>query len=233
MGNMKRAMALILALVMSLCLVVSASAATSPTTAPTTAPTAAPTTAPANAGFDAATGTDSNVQDYNNVGWAISKVENGTATVTTAGAVGETSITLSIARDADNNQVAITAIGDGTKGVFDTKEGQAATTVTVSSTAAVTIANNAFSKSQVKTLNLDSANVRIKKDAFKWTKAKNLVIKINGATKASQIAVGKGSFNGLSKKAKIIVSKKMSAKEFKKLKKKLKAKGFKGTIVRK
>lgn len=216
MGYMKRAMALLLALVMSLCLVFSANAATSPTTAPT------------NPNFDPTTGQDTNTQDDATI---VSTVVNNTAVVDSVTSTGGSSVSLTVAKDASNNEVPITQVGDGTKGAFD----PTIKTVTVSSTAEqVTIAKNALSKAKVKKLNVNAASVSIKKNAFKGTKTKNPTIKITGVKKASDVKVVKGSFDGLNKKAQFVVSKKsMSKKQFNKLKKNLKKKGFKGKIVRK
>lgn len=172
-----------------------------------TSPTAAPTTAPTAAPTTAPTTAPTA---------APTIVETVPATGgTDTAVVGET----------------IIQVGNGSAGVFDA----AIKKVIINSSAAeVTISTKAFTKSKVKTVEVNTASVRIKKNAFKGTKTKNPTIYINGAKKASDVKVGKGSFTGLSKKAKIVVSKKsMSKKQFNALKKKLRKKGFKGKIVRK
>lgn len=122
-------------------------------------------------------------------------------------------------------------VGNGAAGAFDA----AVKTVIVNSAESeVLISTNAFNNSNVKTVEVNTPSVRIAKNAFQGTKTKNAIIKINGAKKAADVKVVKGSFKGLSKKARIVVSKKsMTKKQFKKLKAKLKKKGFKGKIVRK
>ena len=83
-------------------------------------------------------------------------------------------------------------------------DGRIITRVTVKSSAdIVTIKANAFKKSKVKTLKLNSKKTIINKNAFNKTKTKNVKIYVNG-----KLTVKKGAFKGLNSKAKIIVSKK-------------------------
>ena len=125
----------------------------------------------------------------------------------------------------------IKRVGNGSVGAF---RAAVKTVIVNSAQSEVVISKKAFKNSNVKTVKVNTRSIRIEKNAFQGTKAKNAVININGAKKAADVKVGKGSFNGLSKKAKIVVSKKsMNNKEFKKLKTKLKKTGFKGKIVRK
>lgn len=257
MGYMKRAIALMLALVMTLCLAVSASAATSsqtsaPTVTPaptaTTAPTAtaAPTERPVNPGYGTDTKRDNNSQDHQEQSKSglvvISDIVSDdkgaavSAIVAVINADSETEATISTARGVYNDEIVpITQIGGDPKdGVFNRKAGTYITAVTVDSSVEEFMINTgAFQYSNVKTLTVNTKSVRIKKNAFKNTNKKNLTINLTNATKAADVKVGKGSFTGLNKKAKLVVSKKMSKAQYKKLVTKLRKKGFKGKIVRK
>ena len=143
----------------------------------------------------------------------------------------KSAVVFNVARTDSGSKVPITQIGTGKSGVFDSKAGRIITRVTVKSSAdIVTIKANAFKKSKVKTLKLNSKKTIINKNAFNKTKTKNVKIYVNG-----KLTVKKGAFKGLNSKAKIIVSKKAykSKKAFNKLKKALKNAGFKGKISRK
>ena len=125
----------------------------------------------------------------------------------------------------------VAQVGNGSTGAFNT----AVKTVFVDTSAPeLIIATKAFNGAAVSSVTVNTPSIRIQKNAFKGTKKKNPTIKINGPKTAADVKVVKGSFKGLNKKAKIVVNKQtMTKKQFNKLKKKLKNKGFKGKIVRK
>lgn len=96
------------------------------------------------------------------------------------------------------------------------------TKVKIQSKKTCTIKSQAFNSSKVKTLIVRST-VKIKKNAFKGTKAKKLTLNVK---KASKLKLTKGAFNGIKK----ITIKGASSAQKKKIKKLLKKAGFKGTI---
>lgn len=214
MGLKKRVLAAILASAMVLSTAVTAFAAGSP----------------ANADYNTETKADENTQDHTG-NEVVTKVTKKAATVVKVTGDGENAedVVLKIARDKNNKKKAITVIGDGKKGVFDSKAGRKVKTVRVKSSKKVTVKAKAFKGSKVKKL-LSTSKIKFNKNAFKGTKVKALRITVY-AKKASRISFVKGSFTGLSNKAKFVV-KGMSKTEFKKLKKALKAAGFKGKIAR-
>ncbi len=143
------------------------------------------------------------------------------------------------------NNVAAKAVNGVTPTVNTKKNGTASiqklaktnkTSITISSKVTVngvkytvtTISAKAFANcAKAKKISLPSTVKTISKNAFSGAK-KLKTITLQG-TKA--ITVKKGAFNGLNtKKMTIKVSKKMSAKELKKLKKTLKKAGFKGKV---
>lgn len=228
MGIKKKVMAVVLIAAMTMSSALTVSAASSPTKG--------------NKSYNTATKTDSNKQDHINK-TVTSKLGSNTKVPTSATVVSVkskakgkkiTSVVLRSARNKNNKVVAITKVGTGKKGVFNSKSGRRITHVRIASSKKVTVSKIAFKGSKVKKLILEGKTV-ISKNAFNGTKVKNLKITISGSKKkASAFTFKKGAFKGLNKKAKVIVSKStMTKKEFKKLQKKLKAAGFAGTIVRK
>ena len=233
MGFFRKVMAVALVLAMVFSLVATCGAAGSPTDGPVSGDT--------NPGYDEATDIDSNTQDHINK-TVKTKVNSETSAVvqsvsSKAGAKSAKTVVIRVARDEDNKEVPITRLGNGTKGVFNSKKGRVVTQVQVKTAAPTfTIAKAAFKGSKVKTIRLMNAKKTvIKKNAFKGTKATKVKITISGKKrKASAFSFSKGAFNGLSKKSSIVVSKStMTKKEFNKLKKKLQKAGFKGKITRK
>lgn len=227
MEIMKKVMAIALVLVMTLSLAFAASAAG--------------VSSPKNPGYDPETEQDSNTKNHHDNTVVCKIVSAKAATVVnvtgdSASSKKASKVTLSYARNADNEKVAITKVGDGKKGVFDSKKGRYVLKATVKSTASkVALSAYAFKGSKVATLTLKgSSKIVIKENAFKGTKYKELTINISGAKrKADSVKVSSGSFTGLSKKAKVVVSKStMTKKEFAKLQKSWKKAGFKGSIVR-
>ena len=186
---------------------------------------------------EATTYVDKNTKDHKNSTVVSNVNKKGTAaTVTKAYAnntkSGSNGVVISTARNAKGKKVPVTYFGNGKTGVFATKKGNKVTKVNFQSKKTVVIKAQAFAKSKVNTVRV-KGKVSIKKNAFKDTKVKNATIR-SYVKKASSVTAAKGAFTGLSKSAKVIVSKKsMSKAEFKKLSKKLKKAGFKGTIVRK
>ena len=227
MGTFKKVMAILLVMTIALSLMVTASAAGSPTTAPK------------NPGYDASSKKDTNTRDHhdNTVVTKINKTSKVVVKITGKNSNTRSKIvTLKYARNKDNKKVAITTIGDGKTGVFNTKAGRRVTKVLVKSTAkSVVLSAYAFKGSKVKSLAITSSKVTFKKNTFKGTKTKNPTIIISGSKKkASAFTFKKGAFSGLSNKAKIVVRKNtMTEAQFKKLVKKLKTAGFSGKIVRK
>lgn len=141
-------------------------------------------------------------------------------------------VQVKVAAGRDGKPVPITKFGDGKKGVFDSKKGRNVVGVRFASEKRVTVSSKAFRKSKVKRV-VFACKTKLKKGAFSGTKEKNLSIRIE-TPKAKHFDAEKGAFEGLGKKAKIVVSKKTTSKiEFMKLKKKLVAAGFAGSIVRK
>lgn len=226
METFKKVIAVALVLVMALGVMMTAYAVESPTAGPT------------NPGYDEKTNTETNEQDhFDNV--VVTKFESSSKVVvlkaTSTGEKGD-KVEFRVARNANDEETAITQVGDGKNGVFNSKAGQKITLVNISSTASsVKIAAYAFKGAKVATLKLSGKKVSINKNAFKGTKKTKVTIRIQGSKKkASDFTFSKGAFNGLSKKSKVIVSKStMTKSEFKKLKKKLRAAGFKGSITRK
>ena len=179
-----------------------------------------------NESFDAATNTDKNTADYKNAE-VQSVVKGSSAAVKTVKSVDTKNpaktVTLTIARDAQNKAINITAIGNGSAGVFNSKAGRVVTKLVIKSKAKkVTIKKNAFKKSKVKTIVIKKSvkKVQINKNAFKSTKAKKLTLSLS---KASQLTVKKGALKGLKK----ITIKGASKKQRSKIIKKLVKAGFK------
>ena len=173
-----------------------------------------------------APGTDNSSDDHTgNI--VVAKVTKKAVTVTkvTGEGKGAAVVSLVSAKDANGKNQAITVIGTGKKGVFDSKKGRKVTSVIIKSKKKVLVKKIAFKGSKVKNLNLTKAKkaVTISKNAFKGTKAKKLTLKIKSAKK---LVLKKGAFNGLTQ-----ITIKGASKSVKKaVQKKLKKAGFKGTI---
>ena len=201
----KKVMAAILVAVMATGMAFTASAATS---------------SPTNGNTDSTGKNDPNTQDHVNK-VVDSTVSGDKATVVSVksnkGKKGSTTVVFEVARNKDNKKVPITSVGNGKKGVFDSKKGRVVTKVIIKSKAKkVTVKKNAFKKSKVKTIIVrkNVKKVQINKNAFKGTKAKTLTLNVK---KAKQLVVKKGALKGL-KKIKIKgASKKQKAKIIKKL----------------
>lgn len=191
-----------------------------PTPVPSAQPTVntQPTAAPA-----VTTVTDNNSKDYKKA-TVVSVVSSSSATVKSASATKKkASLTLKTARNSNDEQVAITTIGDGKSGVFNSKKGKNVKKLTIKSSKKVTIKKNAFKGSKVSTLNIAGKKVQINKNSFKGTKAKSLTLKVK---KAKLLKLKKGAFKGLDS----IKIKGANKKEKAELIKAIKKAGFKGTI---
>ena len=208
--RVKKTLAAILAAVMTVSAGLSAIAATP-----------SPNTAPA-----AAESEDVNTGDHTG-NTVTATVKDGKATVTevTGKGDGAAVVNLKVARNSANEAVDITVIGDGKKGVFDSKAGRKVTTLKVSSKANVTVKKNAFKGSKVKTIKVKSKKVTINKNAFNGTKAKKITLNYQ-TKKASSLVLKKGALKGVTK----VTVKGLNAKQYKKAVKALKAAGFTGTI---
>ena len=194
-------------------------------------------TSPVNPGYDTKKNIDENKQDHYKK-TVDAKISGNSATVVSVESSGkktsgQKTVVFKVARNAKNKQVPVTNLGNKKKGIFDSKKGRNIETVKITSAKRVTINKLTFKGSKVKNL-YASSKLRIRKNAFKGTKVKNLYFRINGKKKAAKnYTFEKGAFNGLSKKARIVVSKKtMTKKQFNLLKKKLQKAGFKGKIKR-
>jgi hypothetical protein len=219
MKLIQKVFAFVLILTMTVGLVFEASAAGSPSSVPT----------PANPGFDATSSTDTNVQDHPEA-VVVSKVGTQTAAVTSIESAGTYAITLSVARDQDNEEVPITSIEAGALG---SKQGRMVSTLNIDSAKKVTVKSKALKGSKVRSLKVYNKKIAFNKQAFKGTRVKSLKIYLKTAKKSSDVKVQAGAFEGLSTNARIYVNKKMSKTEFNKLKAKLEKAGFKGKIIRK
>jgi len=168
--------------------------------------------------------TDVNTKDHNKKTVTTNVTEtNGTVTKV-ASDKKHPNVEFEIARDGNDKKVNITIIGDGKKGVFNSKKGRYIKKVSIKSAAdKVIVKRVAFKGSKVGKLVITSSLVQFDKNAFKGTKQKKLTMKVS---KASQLSLKKGAFNGLTK----ITVKGASKAEFKKIKKAMKKAGFKGTI---
>lgn len=214
MGNMKRAIAMMLVLAMSLCFAVSASAAGSPKNDAGNTPAA------------------QTVDDVTSIGNTIhATVANDVETVTQVQATEGTTTTCFVSSGTvTGTSGKTTVIGNGTDGVWDNKYGQSTVGVVIDDPAGVTIINtNAFKGAQVKDMTIKS-QAEFRANAFAGTNKKKVTITLAGNARLKAV---KGAFKALSKKSLIRVSKKtMTKKQFKKLKKQLKKWGFKGNIKR-
>lgn len=116
----------------------------------------------------------------------------------------------------------IEQIGSGSYGIAANDEAGNVTGLSVKSKApVVTVASKALADSKIANIVIDADNVQINKNVTKGTKAKTIAFAFPQMTKSKQLVVKKGAFNG-AKKVRIVVSTKMTSKELKKLKKRLK-----------
>jgi hypothetical protein len=113
-------------------------------------------------------------------------------------------------------------IGTGSYGIGENDETGNVTGLNLKSKAPlVTVASRALQDTKIANFVIDAENVQINKNATKGTKAKTIAFAFPQMTKSKQLVIKKGAFNG-AKKVRIVVSSKMTSKELKKLKKRLK-----------
>ena len=170
--------------------------------------------------------TDVNSKDHVNkaVTSTVNSATSATATKVASNSKDNPTVEFEAARNSAGDKVDITVIGNGKKGVFDSKKGRKVKTAIIKSKASkVIVKGKAFKGSKIGTIQVTSKLVVFNKNAFKGTKQTSLVLK---AKKASQLKFKKGSLKGLKK----ITIKGASKKQKKKIKKLLKKAGFKGTI---
>lgn len=143
------------------------------------------------------------VEDSNGAKVSVTTKKNGTAAVTAAGKKKATSVKVAAKVNVDGVEYTVTTVGA-----------------------------NAFKASAktVKTVTLPATVTKISKNAFKnCKKLTKITLKVT-----KSIKVEKGAFKGAkTKNMKIVVSKKMSAKQLKKFKNALKKAGYNGTVVKK
>lgn len=185
---------------------------------------------------------DWNYQDHNTEGrkthqirLVVSKVGKTQAAVWMAETKNKIKdyVNLRWARNKDDEKVNITHIGDGTKGVFNSKLGKYITKVDITSEAPIVkIRTNAFLGSKVQRLRIAGNKIIIKKDAFKGISNKSPEIQICGTGRhAKDFTFYEGCFSGLSSSARIRVKKtSMSKTEYNKIRKRILNAGFKGII---
>lgn len=231
MQTFKKAAAVIIVVALALGLTLSANAAGSPTSGQTSTAV--------NPGYNPQTGVETNTSNHNG-NTVETKIANGQATVQRVTADNKedgSTVTISTANNASNTAIAVTAVGDGENGVFDSDAGRLVKKLYLrnSDSNAITVAANALKGSNVGTVALYGP-ATIEANAFKGTKKTVVKIYIKGAKKkASAFKFKKGAFKGLKTKSCTFIVKKgsMSKSEFNKLRKKLVKAGFKGTIKRK
>lgn len=120
------------------------------------------------------------------------------------------------------NTKEVERIGNGEYGIGANDDGANVTGLNVKSKAPkVTVSSKALADSKIANVVIDADNVLIEKNVTKGTKAKTIAFAFPQMTKSKQLVVKKGAFNG-AKKVRIVVSPKMTSKELKKLKKRLK-----------
>ena len=170
--------------------------------------------------------TDKNSKDHVNktVTSTVTSPTSATATKVATNSSKNSTVEFEAARNSAGDKVDITVIGNGKKGVFDSKKGRKVKQAIIKSKASkVVVKAKAFKGSKIKKIQITSKKVVFSKNAFKGTKQKTLTLKVK---KASQVQFKKGALKGL----KTIKIKGASKAEKKKIKKALKKAGFKGKI---
>ena len=172
---------------------------------------------------------DSNTQDHkgNTVVSEINKDEANATKAEYTGSEGKT-VWFKDARNSNNELVPITSVGNGKKGVFNSKKGRKITKAIFASSKNTVVKKLAFKGSKVKTVSVTGEKVTFSKNAFKGTKQKKITLQIK-TKKASSVKLKKGAFNGLTK----VTVKGLSKKEYNKLLKAAKKAGIKTSIFKK
>ena len=205
-----------------------------PTPKPTPTPTPTPAPSPTPAPTPTVTGPYTTIQTDDTITY---DTKNGTAQVIKieGNSKSKAAKSVKISKLYDPVTKRMVPVIDILKNTFNSKKGRRVKTLTVAPPSGINIVihTGAFNKSKVKKIKIKlgkKGKLTIKKKAWKKTKAKKVKITI-WAKKAKQVVVKKKAFKYLSKKS-VIKVKKMSKKQFKKLRKKLKKAGFKGKIKR-
>lgn len=182
--------------------------------------TSSPAQAPSVDGY-----VDNNIQDHTS-NTVTSTISGDTGTVIKAVSNGESgsSVEFNVARNSNNEEVPITVVGDGKKGVFNTKKGRKITWVKLNSSKPTVVKKLAFKGSKVKTVRIQTT-VTLNKNAFKGTKQSKITLQFKGK-KASALKLKKGSLSGIKK----VTVKGLSKKEYNKLLKAAKKAGIKTSI---
>lgn len=173
---------------------------------------------------------DVNAQDHDgNV--VTSEINQDEATAFKAESTGEKggkTVTFDVARNSKNENVPITTVGSGKKGLFNSKKGRNITKAIFASTKNTTVKKLAFKGSKIKVVTVKGQKVTFSKDSFKGTKQKKITLQVK-TKKASSIKLKKGAFNGLTK----VTVKGLSKKEYNKLLKAAKKAGIKTSLFKK
>ena len=173
---------------------------------------------------------DVNAQDHDgNV--VTSEINQDEATAFKAESTGEKggkTVTFDVARNSKNENVPVTTVGSGKKGLFNSKKGRNITKAIFDSTKNTTVKKLAFKGSKVKVVTVKGQKVTFSKDSFKGTKQKKITLQVK-TKKASSIKLKKGAFNGLTK----VTVKGLSKKEYNKLLKAAKKAGIKTSLFKK
>ena len=175
---------------------------------------------------------DYNTQDHNN-NLVVSTITETGATVETIQSTLAGSgkkVEVEIARKQDGSATDIDVIGNGTDGVFASKDGQRVRTLAITSNASkVVVKKNTFKAAKIKTIKIKSQKVVLQKDAFAGfkgaTKAKVLTIKFV-KTKANSLVVKKNAL----KDVKTVKIRGLNKQQKNQVIKKLRKAKFKGTI---
>jgi len=171
---------------------------------------------------------DLNTMDHtgNQVNSVINKDEGSVfESFKTTGSQGY-NVWFKVARNSLGKEVPITVVGNGTKGVFNSKKGRKIKIAWFNSAKPTVVQKLAFKGSKVKIVKI-STDVTFNKNAFKGTKQKKITLRFK-TKKASSVKLQKGSFKGLTK----VTVKGLSKKEYKKLLKAAKKVGIKASLFK-
>ena len=175
---------------------------------------------------------DFNTQDHNDDVVVSTITETGATveTIESTKAGSGKSVEVNVARKQDGSTADIDVIGNGTDGVFASKDGQRIRTLAITSDASkVIVKKNAFKAAKVKTIKIASEKVVVQSKAFNGfkgaTKAKVLTIKFV-KTKANSLVVKKNALKGV----KTVKIRGLNKQQKNQVIKKLRKAKFKGTI---
>ncbi|MBO7710845.1 MAG: hypothetical protein J6S83_10275 [Lachnospiraceae bacterium] len=173
---------------------------------------------------------DYNEQDHTG-NLVVSEINQDEATAIKAeytGGDGKT-VWFKDARNSKNETVPITTVGNGKKGLFNSKKGRKITRAIFASSKDTVVKKLAFKGSNVKLVAVSGKKkVTFSKNSFKGTKQKKVTLQFR-TKKASSVKLKKGAFNGLTK----VTVKGLSKKEYNKFLKAAKKAGIKTSIFKK